>query len=242
MARRRKRKVPGKRRRWRVLTAIALSVPVLTLLITLPFRWLAPPTTAFMLHAGSTGLGGGQRCRQVYYQWVDWEAIAPAMPLAVIAAEDQRFPVHWGLDTHAIGSALQERRRNGRMRGASTLTQQLAKNLYLWPGQSWVRKGIEAWLAVALELTWPKRRILEVYLNVVQFGACTFGVEAASRRFFHRDAASLNAWQSARLAAVLPGPVLYRVEQPGEYVQQRTVWILGQMRQLGGNNYLRTFR
>ncbi len=235
---RRKRKARRKHRKWRVSIAILLSVPVVTLLITLPFRWLTPPTTAFMLHAASTGLGGGQRCRQVDYQWVDWQAIAPVMPLAVMAAEDQRFPVHRGLDFNAIGRALQEWRNNGRMRGASTLTQQLAKNLYLWPGQSLARKGIEAWLAVALEMTWPKRRILEVYLNVVQFGECTFGVQAASRRFFHQNAAALNAWQSARLAAVLPGPVLYRVDQPGDYVRQRTGWILEQMRLLGGTGYL----
>ena len=237
---RRKRKNHRKRRTWGLLIIIFLSLPVVTLLSMLPFRWLAPPTTAFMLHAGSAGLGGGQRCKEVDYEWVDWEAIASPMPLAVIAAEDQHFPTHWGLDFNAIGSALQERRSNGRVRGASTLTQQLAKNLYLWPDQSWLRKGIEAWLAVALELTWPKRRILEVYLNVVQFGACTFGVQAASRRFFQNDAAALNAWQAARLAAVLPGPVLYRVNQPGDYVRQRTNWILEQMRQLGGTGYLQS--
>jgi len=236
---RRKRKPRRNRRIWHLPIAILLSLPVATLLLTLPFRWLAPPTTAFMLHARSAGLGGGQRCEEVDYEWVDWAAIASPMPLAAIAAEDQHFPTHWGLDINAIGSALQERRNNGRVRGASTLTQQLAKNLYLWPDQSWLRKGIEAWLAVSLELTWPKQRILEVYLNVVQFGACTFGVQAASRRFFHHDATVLNAWQAARLAAVLPGPVRYRVDHPGDYVQQRTNWILEQMQLLGGTGYLR---
>jgi len=235
---RRKRKNRRNRRRWGLLIKIILFLPVVTLLVTLPFRWLAPPTTAFIQHARSTGLGGGQRCVEVDYEWVDWEAIASPMPLAVIAAEDQHFATHWGLDINAIGSALLERRSNGRVRGASTLTQQLAKNLYLWPDQSWVRKGIEAWLAVALELTWPKQRILEVYLNVVQFDGCTFGVQAASRRFFQNDAAVLNARQAARLAAVLPGPVLYRVNNPGDYVQQRTNWILEQMQLLGGTGYL----
>jgi len=223
---------------WNLLVTIFLLLPAVTVLLTLPFRWLAPPTTAFILHARTAGLGGGQRCEEVDYEWVDWEAIASPMPLAVIAAEDQHFPNHWGLDINAIGSALQERSANGRVRGASTLTQQLAKNLYLWPEQSWLRKGIEAWFTMALELTWPKQRILEVYLNVVQFDVCTFGVQAASRRFFQNDAAALNNLQAARLAAVLPGPVLYRVNRPGDYVRQRTRWILEQMRQLGGTGYL----
>ncbi len=230
-------RVHRKRRSWGTLTKISLSLLVATLLLTLPFRWLTPPTTAFILHARSTGLGGGQPCTKVNYKWVGWNAITPSMPLAVIAAEDQHFPTHWGLDIHAIGNALQDR-RNGRGRGASTLTQQLVKNLYLWPGQSWVRKGIEAWLTLVLELTWPKQRILEVYLNVVQFGECTFGVQAAGQHFFQKDATALNALQAARLAAVLPSPVIYRVNHPGEYVRQRTNWILGQMRSLGGTGYL----
>lgn len=238
MARRKKPK-RGKQRLLRLLAALFLTFLSASLLLTLPFRWLAPPTTAFMLHAGSAGLGGGQPCPDVDYVWVDREAIAPAMPLAVIAAEDQRFPHHWGLDTGAIASALQERLTNGRGRGASTLSQQLVKNLYLWPDQSWLRKGVEAWLTVLLELTWSKQRILEVYLNVVQFGECTFGVQAASRRFFQKNAAALSDRQAARLAAVLPGPVIYRVDRPGEYVRQRTDWILEQMKQLGGNAYLR---
>lgn len=236
---RRKKKTRNTYRLLRLLTMIFLVILSLSLLLTLPFRWLAPPTTAFMQHAGSAGLGGGQPCTTVDYVWVDWEAIAPAMPLAVIAAEDQRFPDHWGLDTGAIVNALQERFTNGRARGASTLSQQLVKNLYLWPEQSWLRKGIEAWLTVMLELTWSKQRILEVYLNVVQFGECTFGVQAASRHFFDKDAAALDDWQAARLAAVLPGPVIYRVDHPGDYVTQRTEWILEQMRQLGGGAYLR---
>jgi len=223
-----------------VLTVMLVSVFVVTLLITLPFRWLSPPTTSFMLHAGISGVGTEQACASVNQNWVDWEQIAPVVPLAVIAAEDQNFPSHWGVDFGAISAAMKERRSEGRVRGASTITQQLVKNMYLWPGQSWLRKALEAWLTLSVEITWSKQRILELYLNIVQFDACTFGVQAASRRFFHRTASSLTGWQAARLAAVLPNPVRYRVDQPTDYVQQRTTWILQQMRLLGGTQYLRS--
>lgn len=223
----------------RAVTLLLLSLLMISLLLVLPFRWLAPPTTAFILHARWTGLGGGPPCADIARQWVDWPQISPQIALAVIAAEDQRFPQHWGLDPQAISSALQDRTENGRVRGASTLTQQLVKNLYLWPGQSWLRKGIEAGLTLLVEFSWPKQRILEVYLNVVQFGACTFGVEAASRRYFHRDAQHVSAWQAARLAAVLPNPVRLRADGGSDYLQQRTRWIHKQMGLLGGTAYLR---
>lgn len=228
-----------RQRRWKPVLVIALvGVLLVSLLITLPFRWLQPPITSFMLQAEIGGLGSERQCTSINQEWVDWQQIAPVVPLAVIAAEDQNFPSHWGLDFGAISAAIRERQNEGRVRGASTITQQLVKNLYFWPGQSWLRKALEAWLALIVEITWPKQRILEVYLNVVQFAACTFGVGAASKYFFHRPAVSLTAWQSARLAAVLPNPVRYRVDQATEYVQQRTAWILQQMRLLGGTQYL----
>ncbi len=218
---------------------VALAVIAFSMLVTLPFRWLAPPTTAFMLRATGSGLAGQPPCKAVTRHWVDLEHIAPVMPLAVIAAEDQRFPVHRGLDLGAIATAIQERHEAGRIRGASTLTQQLVKNLYLCPRQSMFRKMLEAWLAVTLEATWSKRRILEVYLNVVQFGDCTFGVQAASQRFFRKSAADLTDREAARLAAALPNPVRYPVDQTTDYMQERTNWILGQMQLLGGTNFLR---
>lgn len=223
----------------RAFVVALLSLLVISLLLVLPFRWLAPPTTAFILQARWTGLGSGQPCSDINRQWIDWPMISPQMALAVIAAEDQRFPQHWGLDPQAISSALQDRSENGRVRGGSTLTQQLVKNLYLWPGQSWSRKAIEAWLTLLVEFSWSKQRILETYLNVVQFGACTFGVEAASRQFFHLDSQNITAWQAARLAAVLPNPVRLRADGSSEYLQQRTRWILKQMGLLGGTAYLR---
>jgi len=159
--------------------------------------------------------------------------------LAVIAAEDQRFADHGGFDLIEIGNAVSARLDGTSTRGASTLTQQTAKNLFLWSGQSWVRKGLEAWLTLWIEWLWPKTRILEVYLNIAEFGPGVFGVEAASRRFFNTSAERLSAERSALLAAVLPNPGVYRVDAPGPKVLNRQRWILKQIRGIGGNAYLR---
>jgi monofunctional biosynthetic peptidoglycan transglycosylase len=167
------------------------------------------------------------------HRWVATDRISPAMRLAVIAAEDQRFAAHSGFDFKAIKRALDHNLNGGRVRGASTLTQQTAKNLFLWSGRSWVRKGLEAWFALLLELLWDKRRILEVYLNIVEFGPGIYGIEAAGRYYFGTPAQALSSLQAARLAAVLPNPYRYRANPPSPYVQRRSQWILQQMRQLG---------
>jgi monofunctional biosynthetic peptidoglycan transglycosylase len=172
------------------------------------------------------------------YQWVPLERIAPEAALAVVAAEDQRFPLHSGFDFAEIRNALRGHGKSRRVRGASTLTQQVARNLFLWQGRSYLRKGLEAWFAGLLELLWPKRRILEVYLNIAEMGERTFGVEVASRRYFGRSADALTRQQAALLAAVLPSPRRYRVDKPSPYVLERRNWILKQMQQLGGIGYL----
>lgn len=168
--------------------------------------------------------------------WVAREEISPWMPLAVIAAEDQKFPQHWGFDVEAIESVLDKQR--GRLRGASTLSQQTAKNLFLWDGRSWLRKGLEAGLTLGLEGVWSKRRILTVYLNIAEFGDGIFGVEAASQRYFHKPASRLTMSEAALLAAVLPNPLRFRADAPSTYVRQRQAWIMRQMRQLGGTGYI----
>jgi monofunctional biosynthetic peptidoglycan transglycosylase len=172
------------------------------------------------------------------YQWVPMERIAPDAALAVVAAEDQKFPDHWGFDLDAIRKAAESNARGRRLRGASTLTQQVARNLFLWQGRSYLRKGLEAWMTVLLETTWPKRRILEVYLNIAEMGEHTFGVQAASRRYFGQPAAAINAGQAALLAAVLPNPHRFRINHPSNYVLERRDRILQQMSLLG-NGYLR---
>ncbi len=154
--------------------------------------------------------------------------------LAVIAAEDQRFPDHWGLDIKELQRAIEQ---NG-ARGASTISQQVAKNLFLWGGRSYVRKGLEAGITLLIEGLWPKQRILEVYLNIAQFGDGVYGLNAASRKYFHADPRKMTRNQCALLAAVLPNPVIYKVAKPSLRVRKQQRWILKQMKQLGGTKYL----
>lgn len=203
------------------LLALVLIVSIGAVLL---LRWVDPPTTAFIL----------REPRAVHYRWVDWERISPHIKVAVIAAEDQTFPTHHGFDFKSINDALEDRERGRRVRGASTLSQQVAKNLFLWPGQSWLRKGLEAYFTVLIETLWPKRRILEMYVNIAEFGPGVFGVGAASQIYFKKPAARLTASEGALLAAVLPSPKRMKVQSPSRYVRSRQDWILGQMRGLGG--------
>ncbi|EPB2250492.1 monofunctional biosynthetic peptidoglycan transglycosylase [Citrobacter sp. FDAARGOS_156] len=172
--------------------------------------------------------------------WVSMDEISPWMGLAVIAAEDQKFPDHWGFDVSAIEKALAHNERNeNRIRGASTLSQQTAKNLFLWDGRSWVRKGLEAGLTLGIETVWSKKRILTVYLNIAEFGDGVFGVEAASQRYFRKPASRLSPSEAALLAVVLPNPLRFKASAPSGYVRSRQAWIMRQMRQLGGESFMR---
>lgn len=212
-------------------TALAALFVVVSWVPVLLLRFVPPVTSSFMLQRMIP-------CRGVAYDWVGWERLSPHTPIAFVAAEDQRFPEHHGFDVDAIEEAMAEARNGERVRGASTITQQVSKNLFLWPGRSWIRKGLEAWGTVLIELTWPKQRILEVYVNTAQLGPCTFGVEAAAREFFGKEAGSLGPSESALLAAVLPAPERYRVEAPSGYVRRRQGWVARQVRGLGGASYL----
>lgn len=213
-----------------VLAAVVVGLP---LLATLLLRFVPPPTTAFILRVQAEELAAGRSPRAVEHDWVAWDEISPSARLAVVAAEDQLFPVHDGFDVESIREALEANQRGERLRGASTISQQTVKNLYLWPGRSWLRKGLEAGLTGLTEALWPKRRILEVYLNVAQFGPTTFGVEAAARRYFGKPAAELSEYEASLLAAVLPNPYRLHVDRPSSYVASRASWIRRQMRQLG---------
>jgi monofunctional biosynthetic peptidoglycan transglycosylase len=212
--------------KWTALAVLALIV--LTALPVVVMRWLDPPTSAFMLRAQ----------KPLRYQWVDMPRISPHAAVAVIAAEDQQFPFHDGFDLKSIREAVRENANRRRPRGASTITQQVAKNLFLWNGASYVRKGLEAWFTVLIETLWPKQRILEVYLNIAEFGRGVYGVEAASRQFFRKRAVSLTPYEAATLAAVLPNPRRMRADRPSPYVAERRDWIMSQMRGLGGRAYL----
>jgi monofunctional biosynthetic peptidoglycan transglycosylase len=203
---------------------------LVSIALALPWRWFAPPTTAFILQERFHDKG------TIHQRWVPLGEISPALPIAVVAAEDQKFPHHHGFDFQSLYEALREDRQ--RRRGASTITQQLAKNLYLWPGRSLFRKALEAYFTVLIELTWPKRRILEVYLNVVEFGPQVYGVDAASRLFLGKPPSQITSREAAILAAVLPGPKRMSALHPSEYVQKRASEIEVAVRALGGPGYL----
>ena len=222
----------------RTLLKAALAWVVLTALPVLALRWVPPLTSAFMVEAKWRALRAGERLYRTDYRWVPWGRISPQAGIAAVASEDQTFPFNHGFDFHAIDDALRTAERGGRLRGASSITQQVAKNLFLWGGRSWIRKGIEAYLTVLIDVLWPKQRVLEVYLNIAQFGHGIFGVQAAAERFFHEPAARLTAAQAALLAAVLPDPVHWHVASPSPFVRWRQQWLLHQMRDLGGPAYL----
>lgn len=218
---------------------IFISWLVFTAGTVLLLRWANPPTSAFMLRDRSIAWWQDDKAFRFRHEWANWQDISSQAKLAVIAAEDQKFADHWGFDFKSIGAALEDRSNGGRVRGASTLSQQVAKNLFLWPGQSWIRKGLEAYFTLLIETCWSKQRILEVYLNVAEFGKGIYGVDAASRAFFKKPPARLNAQDAALLAAVLPNPKRFRVEAASRYVRGRQQWIMGQMRALGGAELLK---
>jgi monofunctional biosynthetic peptidoglycan transglycosylase len=223
------------RRLGRVLGETLLVLAFLSALAVVSLRWIDPPTSSFMLQRWVTGWLEGRDRPYLHHEWVDWTALSPALPLAVVASEDQRFPTHRGFDVIEIRNAIDKYDRTGRVRGASTISQQVAKNLFLWSGGGLLRKGLEAWFTLLIELTWSKQRILEVYLNVAQFGPTTYGVGAASWTYFDRPPAALGTRDAALMAAVLPNPERYRLEAPSRYVRRRAAWIAVQMRRLGSD-------
>ncbi len=216
-------------------TALLLALSILG---TFALRWIPPPTSAVMIERRLEAWRSGRPYR-VDYRWRPWNRISPQAGLAVIAAEDQNFATHHGFDFASIQQALDAHEHGQALRGASTISQQVAKNLFLWSGRSFIRKGLEAYFTTVIELTWSKRRILEVYLNISELGDGVFGVEAASQRYFRKSAESLGPQEAALLAAVLPNPIRRRADRPSAYVEERSAWILQQMEQLGGIAFIR---
>ena len=222
MARQRRRRRPRRsrrrtRRRSVALRAASYALGILlglSTLLVLPWRWIPPPTSAFMVREARA-----RDAARIDYRWTPRREIAVSLPLAAIAAEDQKFLDHRGFDFESIARAFDERER--RVRGASTISQQVVKNLYLWPGRSLARKGIEAYLTVVLEICWPKARILEVYLNIAEFGPGVFGVGAAAPRYFGRTPGALGDREAALLASVLPDPKSRSAAKPSAFVDER---------------------
>jgi monofunctional biosynthetic peptidoglycan transglycosylase len=224
---------------------VRLFARLITLLFLTSFGWvvllkyLPVSFTPLMFSRKLEAMADDQNSR-IYKNWTPYEDISKEAALAVVASEDQAFSSHWGFDFDEIQDAIKENQRRKRQRGASTISQQVAKNVFLWNGRSYVRKGLEVYFTFLIELIWGKERILEVYLNVAETGPLTFGVEAASRRYYGHSAKSLTRTEAARIAAVLPNPRLFSIKKPSAYTEKRTRQIARQMRYLGGRGYLKS--
>lgn len=222
----------------RSLAILALSWLALSWLVVLILRFVPPWTSAVMLERQLAAWVHDEKDFHLRQHWVPWSQVSTQVPLAMVAGEDQKFPFHHGFDFDSIHDAIDAADEGKRLRGASTISQQTAKNLFLWNGRSFLRKGLEAWFTVLIEATWPKQRILEVYMNIAELGDGVYGVGAASDVYFHLPPARIDQAKAARLAAVLPSPRRLHVDRPSAYVQRRTRWIQQQMDQLGGSAYL----
>ena len=226
------------RRLFKWVFLIVIAWIAVTWLVVLILRFVPPPTSAFMIERRIAAMTSGEKNFSINYRWTPSSAISAELPIALIASEDQKFPTHHGFDVQAIQDAMDEADEGQRVRGASTISQQTAKNLFLWGGKNFVRKGLEAYFTVLLEVTWPKRRILEVYMNIAEFGDGIYGADAASRGFFRKAPAQLNAHDAALLASALPNPRKLHPDRPSAYVERHADWVERQVRQLGGTNYL----
>lgn len=213
------------------------AITLLLLIIT--FKFIPPPVSAYMIESKFRQQLSGNSDYQIHYEWSPLDSISQSMQLAVIASEDQRFPFHFGIDIKGIEAAINNNEKGGKLRGGSTISQQVTKNLFLWSNRSWLRKGLELPITLLCEAVWGKFRILEIYLNVAQFGDGIFGVKAAARYYFNKTPAQLTRYEGALLAASLPNPILYNPAKPSKYMREKQKWILKQMRLLGGNSYLK---
>ncbi len=222
------------RRLGRYFLILIAALLLLSLLLVLPFKWLNPPLTMVMAERWLSS----EDDFQLQKQWLSWDDIPKHAALAVVTSEDQLFPQHMGFDVEAIQQVLKERERRGELRGASTISQQVARNMYLWTGRSWLRKGIEAWFTLLIEWVWGKQRILEIYLNIAEWGPGVFGLQAASNYHFGKSAGQLSPMQAALLASSLPSPLRYDPARPAAHIYQRAVWNLEQQRRLGGPQWL----
>ena len=231
---------------FRLLLQVGAALFLASVAWVLIYRWVAPPATWLMLdrcaHA-PVGLGyyGIQETpRRIRYQFRSLSEVSPSVPLALVAAEDQRFLLHHGFDLDALTKAA-KRNWNGdgkHIVGGSTISQQVAKNVFLWQGRSYVRKAAEAYFTVLIETLWSKRRIMEMYLSVAEMGDCTFGVEAASQRYFGKSASQVSPAEAALLAGVLPNPLRFRASNPGPAARAKQLRVMRNMRRLGGTAYV----
>jgi len=219
-------------RTWRRLKRVLLVMFIAHLLYLILLRWVNPPITITMISNWFSLLGTDKKFHKT---WADYDQISQHSKLAVLASEDQLFPDHNGFDFKSIEKAMKHNQKSKKIRGASTISQQVAKNVFLWQGRSWLRKGLEVYFTFMIEKLWGKQRILEMYLNVAQMGDGIYGVEAAAQQYYQKSAASLNREQAAMIAACLPNPVKYTVNPPARITAWRQRKILQQMRFLAGD-------
>lgn len=222
---------------WRFIWRGVLAFALLSVALALLFRFVPPPGSMVMVERKIQSWVHSEPI-QLQREWRSWALLSDNAKLAVIAAEDQRFPHHRGFDLVELRRAWQASQDGGRLRGASTLSQQTAKNVFLWTGRSWTRKGLEVWFTLLIETLWSKQRILEVYLNVAEWDSGVFGLEAASQHYFGVSSNALTERQASLLAAILPSPRTRSAARPDAQVERRSQWIRQQMRNLGGAGYL----
>lgn len=208
-------------RTFRTVAGLVLTFNILALIWVIIYAFIPIPLTKLMVIEGQT--------KTIRYEWRPIEQISGMLQLAVMCAEDQHFLIHNGLDYASIQQAEQANEKGGRVRGASTITQQVAKNVFLWPDRTYIRKGAELYFSLLIEMVWSKERIMEVYLNVAEMGEGIFGAEAASNAYFKKPAAKLTRTQAASIAAILPNPKRYSAVSPSAYVRRRIKWIKKQM-------------
>ncbi len=218
---------------FRVGGKIVLGFILISILAVLIFRFVPVPLTPLMLIRSAEQIASGESPR-INKDWVSRDGISDNLKLAVIASEDQKFMEHNGFDMEAIKKALEKNKKKKRIKGASTISQQTAKNVFLWPSRTWIRKGVEVYFTFLIELLWNKDRILEVYLNVIEMGNGIYGAEAAAQTYFKTHAAKLSASQSALIAACLPNPIKYKAASPSSFIRRRQAWIQRQMNNLEG--------
>lgn len=213
---------------WKIIWKITLWFFIISIFLVVLFRWIAVPVTPLMIFRCVEQKANGKELK-LSKDWVSINEINNTLQLAVVCSEDQNFIEHYGFDFGAIEKAVEHNERHKRKRGASTISQQTAKNVFLWPGRSWIRKGLEVYFTFLIESFWNKERIMEVYLNVIEFGDGVYGAEAASQKFFKKRAKDLLKSESALLAAVLPNPLKFSAKSPTPYVSKRRNWVMNQM-------------
>lgn len=220
------RKIFG--RIWTIIWKTCVAFFILSIVSVIVFRWVLVPITPLMIIRNFEQIGDGKGL-VMEHDWVALEDISPKLQLAVVCSEDQNYLKHFGVDWGAIEKAMKENEKGKRVRGGSTISQQTAKNVFLWQGRSYLRKGLELWFTLLIEVFWSKERIMEVYLNSIEMGNGIYGAEAASQHWFHKSAKKLTKDEAAAIAAILPNPLRYKANPASSYISQRKAWIKQQM-------------